>query len=68
MAKVTRTRPREPRPETLIQDRDTVFAGTIRIFRELGITAADLRAWVPWCPQLGELADAMDAGTLAGAR
>lgn len=44
-----------------LQDRDAVVAGAIRIFREVGITARDLRPWAPWCPALGELADAMDA-------
>ena len=59
-------RPPETVPETAIQDRDAVIAGTTRIFREIGVTAADLRHWAPWCPALGELADAME--TAAGAR
>lgn len=45
------------------QDRDAAIAGTIRVFSEIGVTAEDLRQWAPWCPALGELADAMDAGT-----
>ena len=55
-------------PEAAAQDRDAVIAGATRIFRELGVTAGDLRHWVPWCPVLGEFADAMDADTdMAGA-
>jgi hypothetical protein len=61
-----------PEPGTTLEaadgDRDAVFAGAIRVFRGVGVTAADLRPWAPWCPVLGELADAMDADQkLAGA-
>jgi hypothetical protein len=42
-------------------DRDAVLAGTIRVFRGVGVTSGDLRSWAPWCPVLEELADAMDA-------
>jgi hypothetical protein len=45
----------------VIQDRDAVVAGVTGIFRDVGITAGDLRSWAPWCPALGELADAMDS-------
>jgi hypothetical protein len=49
-------------------DRDAVIAGAIQVFRSVGVTAADLRAWAPWCPALGELADAMSKSTpMAGA-
>jgi hypothetical protein len=60
MAKVTQSRPPETMPEATIQDRDAVIAGATRIFREVGVTAEDLRTWAPWCPVLGELADAME--------
>ena len=56
MAKVTDS----PAPEAATQDRDAVIAGATRIFREVGVTAGDLRPWARWCPALGELADAMD--------
>jgi hypothetical protein len=54
-----------PATDTALQDRDAAIAGAIRVFRELGVTAEDLRYWAPWCPALGTLADAMDdsAGT-----
>jgi len=69
MPKVTDSLSPETVPEAAIQDRDAVIAGTTRILRELGVTAGDLRHWVPWCPALGELADSMDAGAvMAGAR
>ena len=48
-------------PDAAVQDRDAVIAGTIRVFRSVGITADDLRSWAPWCPALAELADAMDS-------
>jgi hypothetical protein len=57
--------PPDPLPDAAVQDRDAVVAGVTGIFREVGITADDLRSWAPWCPALGELADAME--TLAGA-
>jgi hypothetical protein len=55
--------PRDPDaiPETAAQDRGAVIAGATRIFREVGVTAGDLRPWASWCPALRELADAMDA-------
>jgi hypothetical protein len=61
MAKVTHALPPEPIPATAVEDRDAVVAGVTGIFREIGITAHDLRSWAPWCPALGELADAMDS-------
>jgi hypothetical protein len=66
MAKVTHQRSPETTPEAAAQDRAAVIAGTTRIFREVGVTADDLRAWAPWCPVFGELADAMEMP--AGAR
>jgi hypothetical protein len=62
MAKVTDSLPPETMPEAAIQDRDAVIAGATRIFREVGVTAGDLRHWVPWCPALATLANALDAG------
>ena len=53
--------PGPPEPETAARDRAAAVAGATRIFREIGVTAADLRHWAPWCPALGELADAMDS-------
>jgi hypothetical protein len=61
MAKVTHSLPPEPISDIAVEDRDVVVAGVTGIFREVGITADDLRAWAPWCPALGELADAMDS-------
>jgi hypothetical protein len=61
MAKVTHSLPPETTPEIAVQDRDAVIAGTIRVFRGVGITSGDLRSWAPWCPALGDLADAMDS-------
>jgi hypothetical protein len=63
MANLAPSSPQEP--DTAAQDRAAVIAGATRIFREIGVTAADLRHWAPWCPALGDLADAMDA-PLAG--
>ena len=60
MAKVTHSRPDEPVPESASEDREAVIAGAIRVFRGIGVTASDLRPWAPWCPVLGELADAME--------
>jgi len=60
MTKVTDWLPPETMPEATTQDRDAVIAGATRIFREVGVTAGDLRPWASWCPALGELADAMD--------
>lgn len=55
-------------PDAAMQDRDAVIAGTIRVFRSVGVTSGDLRSWAPWCPVLGELADAMDKDApMAGA-
>lgn len=48
-------------PDAAVQDRDAVIAGTVRVFRSVGVTSGDLRSWASWCPVLGELADAMDA-------
>jgi hypothetical protein len=68
MVKVTHSLPPETTPEDATQDRDAVIAGTIRVFRGVGVTSGDLRSWAPWCPVLGELADAMDADAdMAGA-
>jgi hypothetical protein len=69
MAKVTDSLSPGTKPEAATQDRDAVIAGATRIFREVGVTAGDLRPWARWCPALGELADAMDADAgMAGAR
>jgi hypothetical protein len=49
-------------PGPVRKDRNATVTGAISIFREIGVTADDLRQWAPWCPALGELADALDAG------
>jgi hypothetical protein len=65
MPNVTHSLPSDPVPDAVAEDRAAVVAGVTGIFRQVGITANDLRSWAPWCPALGELADAMDP--LAGA-
>jgi hypothetical protein len=65
MAKVTHSLPPESTSETVVQDREAVVAGVIRVFRGIGVTSGDLRPWAPWCPVLGELADAMDESAAA---
>jgi hypothetical protein len=58
----------EPAAIPQAEDRAVVVAEAVQVFRSIGVTAGDLRAWAPWCPVLGEMADAMDESqAVAGA-